>query len=250
MDEADARDSDQRALEIGTAVGSAAAGVAVDLLVGGAGGVVAGAAAGRALEQLLGRAVGLRRRQAAAMLDAVAAAAARSLEELFEQISDDPRRLQLFVAAMRAAVETALPAKLRALGRALATGVLATDDAVIDEQRFLVDTLADLEAPHAHVLHRLSIQHPGYGSPVSATGQPQAHGWSPRDLATDLPGLAPVLQPILSVLAGHALILDTGVGTYDYRPGEGGRWILTDYGKRCLAELEAIGREPTAEATG
>jgi len=99
--------------------GGAAFGVGVDLLIGDAGGVVAGTAAAQVLQHGLERASGLRRRQAAAMLEVAAEAAGRSLDELLERITADPHRLQLFAAAARAAAETALQAKIRALGQAL-----------------------------------------------------------------------------------------------------------------------------------
>ncbi|HEU4399454.1 MAG TPA: hypothetical protein VFU54_16670 [Actinomycetota bacterium] len=69
-------------------------------------------------------------------------------EELLERILHDERLLDLVAAVVAAASETMVEAKIQALGRALATGALAIDDAMINEQRFMVDILADLEAPH------------------------------------------------------------------------------------------------------
>jgi chloramphenicol 3-O-phosphotransferase len=82
-------------------------------------------------------------------------------EDLLNRILRDERLLDLAAAVVAAASETMVEAKIRALGRALATGALAADDAVVDEQRFLVDILDDLEAPHVRMLHQLSIQHEG-----------------------------------------------------------------------------------------
>jgi hypothetical protein len=213
--------------------------------LGPAGGVVIAAATAETLRYLATHAIGLRDSQAGRTLELAARQANLGLEELQRRLAGSPHRLQLTAAALAAAANTTLEAKLRALGRALATGALTTDDAVIDEQRFLVDTLADLEAPHLRVLHQLSIEHEGYWPEVYAPGQEGAHGWSLRDLADSLPGQEAVLEPILSVLAGHALALDTADGTLEYRL-EGRRWVVTDYGKRCLAELEAIGQQGAA----
>jgi hypothetical protein len=71
----------------------------------------------------------------------------------------------------------------------------------VEEQRFLVDMLADLEAPHIRLLAQVLVRHAGYGSPLSPKGESQAHGWSVRDLAAHQPGMAQVLKPLLRVLA-------------------------------------------------
>jgi hypothetical protein len=71
-----------------------------------------------------------------------------------------PRLLDLAVAVVTAAAETALDAKIKTLGGALATGAMAADDAIVDEQRLLVRILADLEAPHVRVLVQLAEPHP------------------------------------------------------------------------------------------
>jgi hypothetical protein len=73
--------------------------------------------------------------------------------------------LDLAAVVVAAASETIVEAMIRVLGRALATGALASDDAVVEEQRFLVDFLADLEAPHIRLLAQVSVRHAGYGSP-------------------------------------------------------------------------------------
>jgi hypothetical protein len=235
------------ALEAGVGAAAEAAGGLVGLAaaskLGPAGGVIIAAATAETLRHLATQAIGLRDYQASRALEIAAHQANVELDELRRRLTADPRRLQLTAAALSAAAATALDAKIRVLGRALATGAIATDDATVDEQQLLVAAMADLEAPHVRVLNQLSIQHAGYWGPKTLTGQ--AHGWSPHDLATQVPGIAAVLQPILTVLAGHGLIMDTGVGTWGYSAGESQRWVLTDYGKRCLAELEALGNDPS-----
>jgi hypothetical protein len=44
---------------------------------------------------------------------------------------------------------------------------------------------------------------------------------------------------VIRVLAGRGLIEDTAIGSFDYMP----RWVVTDLGRDCLAELEERGRE-------
>jgi hypothetical protein len=165
-------------------------------------------------------------------------------EDLLNRILRDERLLDLAAAVVAAASETMVEAKIRALGRALATGALAADDAVVDEQRFLVDILDDLEAPHVRMLHQLSIQHEGYGSPRDEEGKERAYGWLTEDLTAHLPGLAVVLRPVLRILEGRDLIRDTAMGTWDYVP----RWVVTETGERCLAMLEERGRKDSDDA--
>lgn len=59
-----------------------------------------------------------------------------------------------------AKAETAVEAKIRALGDALANGALANDDARLDEERIWVQVLAAVEAPQLRVLHVLSADKP------------------------------------------------------------------------------------------
>jgi hypothetical protein len=120
---------------------------------------------------------------------------------------------------------------------------LAIDDAVVEEQRFLVDVLADLEAPHIRLLNQVSVRHSGYGSPLSPKGEPVAHGWSVGDLIAFQPGMAQVVQPLLRVLAGRELIIDTAVGTWGYLPRKSERWIITHTGTQRLELLAERGHE-------
>jgi hypothetical protein len=191
--------------------------------LGGPGGAVVGASAGEALQYLASRALGLRRRQAEEVLEIAAHESAQTVDDLLARLTANPSRLQLAAAAVTAAAETALQAKVRALGRALATGALAADDAEVDEQRFLVDTLRDLEAPHVRVLDQISRRREGHDPEATPR-------WAQYKLAPRLPGIAPVLEPVLSILAGRALItkLDR-------------KWALTEFGKHCLTLLMESG---------
>jgi hypothetical protein len=233
----------QRLLELLPAGSGSVGGALVGLALGGPAGAIAGAAVEPVLEAVVSETLARRRARGQRALAVAAAEAAIAPEELLQRILRDERLLDLAAAVVAAASETMLESKIRTLGRALATGVLAADNAVVDEQRFLVDTLAVLEAPHLRVLHQLSIEHEGYGSATSSEGRRRAYGWSIGDLSAQLPGLTLVLRPVLRILAGRELILDTAVGTLDYVAGEAERWVVTEFGRRCLALLEERGRE-------
>ena len=78
-----------------------------------------------------------------------------------------------------------------------------------------------------------------YGEPVDPTGRRKAYGWMMEALQNRLPTLTPILGSVIRVLAGRGLIEDTAIGSFDYMP----RWVVTDLGRDCLAELERRGRE-------
>jgi hypothetical protein len=234
----------RRFLELLPAGSGSVGGALVGLALGGPGGAIVGAAVEPVLQQIVLETLARRHQRAGRAIAAAAAGAGMTPEELLDRILGDERLLDLAAAAVAAASETMIEAKIRALGRALASGALATDDTVVDEQRFLVDTLADLEAPHVRVLNQLSIEHEGYGSPVGPDGRSRAYGWLLEDLSAGLPGLVPVLQSVLNVLAGRGLILDTAEGTYEYQP----RWVLTEFGKQCLVMLKERGHEGSNDA--
>jgi hypothetical protein len=233
----------RRLLELLPAGSGSVGGALVGLALGGPGGAVVGAAVEPMLELIVSETLARRRDRGQRALAVAAAEAAMTPEELLQRIVRDERLLDLAAAVVAAASETMVEAKIRTLGRALAKGARASDDAVVDEQRFLVDTLADLEAPHIRVLHQLSVEHEGYGSPRKPDGGRRAYGWSTGDLSDELPGMALVLRPVLRALAGRELVRDTAVGTRDYVPGEAERWVVTNFGMQCLVMLEEHGRE-------
>jgi hypothetical protein len=228
----------RRLLELLPAGSGSVGGALVGLALGGPEGALASAAIEPVLEQVVSETLARRRARGRRALAVAASSAGVTPEELLERILHDEKLLDLAAAVVAAASETMVEAKIRTLGRALATGALALDDAVVDEQRFLVDILADLEAVHVRVLNQLSIQHEGYGSPRSPDGTRRAYGWSIEDLSAHLPSIAAVLRPVLNVLAGRELVRDTAVGSLGYVPGEGERWIVTDTGTRCLDMLQ------------
>jgi hypothetical protein len=238
----------RRLLELLPAGSGSVGGALVGLALGGPAGALAGAAVEPVLEEVVSETLARRRARGQRALAVAASSADMTPEDLLDRILRDEQLLDLAAAVVAAASETMVEAKIRALGRALATGTLAADDAVVDEQRFLVDILADLEAPHIRVLKQLSVQHEGYGSPQSPDGTRRAYGWSIGDLSVHLPGMAVILRPVLNVLAGRELVRDTAVGSLGYIPGEGERWIVTDTGTRCLDMLEERGREGLDDA--
>lgn len=83
-----------------------------------------------------------------------------SADKFLKELTKDDLRLALLSEALSAAARTAVEAKIRALGNALANGALANDDARLDEERIWVQILAAVEAPQLRVLHVLSADKP------------------------------------------------------------------------------------------
>ena len=166
----------RRLLELLPAGSGSIGGALVGLALGGPGGAIVGAAVEPVLEAVVSETLARRRTRGQQALAVAAAEADMTPEHLLERILRHERLLDLAAAVVAAASETMLEAKIQTLGRALGTGALAVDNAVVDDQRFLVDTLADLEALHLRVLHQLSIEYDGYGSPRDAKGTRRAYG--------------------------------------------------------------------------
>lgn len=68
-------------------------------------------------------------------------------EDLFRRIGEDERLADMFEAAVAAAVASSSDSKIYLLGRAVATGALATDEAGVDEAQELIRIAGQLEAP-------------------------------------------------------------------------------------------------------
>ena len=126
-------------------------------------------------------------RRAAEMLDAAAKAAGRKDEDLERLIMASERTRLLAFTAIDAAARTAWPPRVRALGRALAEGLLLQDDALVDVPQFALVAMADLEAPHVALLNLFSYSRRG-GLTIKAIGQ-----YRPQ-LRVVAPGLVGVLQ--------------------------------------------------------
>jgi hypothetical protein len=121
--------------------------------------------------------LGKRRTEHAAetLLDA-ANASGIPLGEFLDQAVADDRRHELFARSLRVAQDTALRAKRRALGRALAVGVMG-DDARIDEELLCMRAIDDLDEMHIRLLGRMD----SFPSPLK---------WTPSSIVSADPGLA------------------------------------------------------------
>lgn len=113
----------------------------------------------------------------------------------FERAVADDRRHELFTRALSIAQDTALRDKRRALGRALAAGVMG-DDAQVDEELLFMRALEDIDEMHIRLLARMADTYPPEVGP----------GWSARIIGKADPGLANGAPALLGALQVHGLV--------------------------------------------
>jgi hypothetical protein len=145
--------------------------VLVGARLGGVGGAALAAAAAPYAEEFLRRALGEFRsdaqRRVTEMLDSASKASECDPDELADLISDSERTRLLTATTMASAASTAWPPKVHALGRALADGLIAADDAEVNIADLAIPAMTDMERPHLSVLELLVRW-----VPEQATGQP------------------------------------------------------------------------------
>jgi hypothetical protein len=147
-----------------------------------------------AIATFAARKLGQRRiEHAAETLTDAATAAEIPLSEFIDKAVSDDRRHELFARTLTIAQDTALRDKRRALGRALAAGVMG-DVAQIDEELLFIRAVADIDEMHIRVLARMAAQHPGPA------------GWMASTIQAADPGLGDSVRALLATLELHGLI--------------------------------------------
>ena len=146
------------------------------------------------------------------------------LDEFFGKAVSDDRRHELFTRTLTIAQDTALRAKRRALGRALAAGVMG-DDATIDEELLFIRAVEDIDTPHIRLLDRM------------AKVYPEPPGWSARTIVQADPGLANGVGALLGTLELHGLIAAVVPGI-TRGPNAGQTFYnITEQGRKFLDRL-------------
>lgn len=140
-------------------------------------------------------------------------------DEFAEIIRQDEERRLLGGIAFAAGSRTRNRDKIRGLGRALADGVLADDDARLDETHLILRAMDDLEAPHITVLDFLVNYYPGTvrqgeqtHPPRRVKDDPRTHEradthsrWKVYELEFARPGFRGSAQSLLGTLQRHGL---------------------------------------------
>lgn len=130
-------------------------------------------------------------------------------EDLAAAMGRSARTRKLTATAAEAAATTTWPVKIVVLGKLLADGLIADDNAEIDIQQHAVDAMEDMERPHVALLDLLTRD------------PPNDEGWGEDTIAREEPQLAPVLAGLIGVLRVHGLIYDD-------------QWIVTMFGQTVL----------------
>lgn len=164
------------------------------------------------------------------------------LEAILAAATTNPQFAALVDTAFGAAQRSSWPGKARMLGRALADGHLASDDAKLDEAGLLLSTIAALEALDVRILDLLqrimTDQMPV--SETETTGDGLGKGISVMNLSKYTGGISqPALGHIVSRLSALGLITTLGRSYQGMSSG----WVPSDYGVAVLEYLLVAGTD-------
>ena len=133
----------------------------------------------------------------------MAAGAARradmTADELVNRVSVNERKLLLAAAALAAASNTDLEAKLSALAEALAEGALAEDESRLELESLFVAAVSDIERPHLRVMQAMRPE-----APTQVDGRRAR--FTATALSQLLPDIASMVGPALATLERHGVV--------------------------------------------
>jgi hypothetical protein len=219
-------------------------------------GVVWGAMSGALLEPPAVRMIermqqGMQRR-CKKVADIASETAGLSSEELYARICEDEKLQVLTFKAMDAATRTAWEDKLRTLGRSLACGVLASDEARFSTEQRIMAAIGDIEDAELALLDLLVAWRLGESeyttTPVRLDIPEYSHSqrsdrrwslgqrkWFVNAIQTYRPRLTPLLPALIGTLQGHGLI------TYESNVGSPGSILDTTPNPGPYAEPTQLG---------
>jgi hypothetical protein len=192
---------------------AAGAGAAVGAIIGGPPGAIVGATLGPLLEPFVQKVwaevTADGRRRGAETLAYACGASDRTIEQILELIDTSDGTRLLAGIAMSAAARTAWEGKVHTLGRSLASGLLAEDDAHIDTEHLIIAAIADIEGPHLSLLDLLVGYEPKRAMGVGVTAIPALHParriWTGDEIGAARRLLRPVVPSLLGTLQRHGL---------------------------------------------
>jgi hypothetical protein len=172
-----------------------------------------------------------RRASASAFDEALAQEAGDQLGPLLEAAMQDERFLALFAVAVQSALRATSDAQARAIGRALASGLMSEDDTAVDIAGVIIPVVADLEMVHVRALHAL----------LEASEQATFPDVYAAFRALFGSGSDAIVQPILAKLLQHGLIEMGGTigGATKYER-------VSSFGRQVLDHYRMLGADPPA----
>jgi hypothetical protein len=186
------------------------------------------------------------------------------VDEMEARINASKRTQLLAGLALDAAWQTAWEDKVRTLGRSLAEGLLADDNAKIDTEQMIIAAIADIEGPQLAMLELLVDWRPGrYNTeplisgpldlPKDSHDRPFGDGWyvAGREWSRELmararPTLVPLAPSLLGTLQRHGLAIQndkTGEAIEEY--AQALEKQIADYEQKRIAATHRIHRPPS-----
>ena len=143
------------------------------------------------------------------------------VDEVEERINASERTQLLAGFALSAATRTAWEDKVRTLGRSLAAGLLADDNAKIDTEQMIIAAITDIEGPQLAMLELLVRWYPCQfelepdliSGPLDIPGKSgsdwhvRGREWPYPLIAYARPNLLPIAPSLLGTLQRHGLIV-------------------------------------------
>jgi hypothetical protein len=215
-----------------------AGGAALGAEVGGVVGAAVGGFTGVYLDRILHRSFAEfdadAKKRVGQMMASACEAASCTEAELEGRLLQSERTRLLNITAIRAAAGTLWPPKVVALGRLLAAGLIAEDEADIDLQQSALAAMTEMERPHVILLDLLVSYEPEGLWEVGWTAVPHASAvierefeddrsgsrqwpierrtWTVRQIRDVRPALAPALTGLLGTLRAHGLVEEVDSG--------------------------------------
>lgn len=166
------------------------------------------------------------------------------LDAMYDQILNQPRAANLFADAVRAASETEIDRKRRALARVLHLGLFRSDDAELDIERMYLQAIAPLEVPHLRILDTMRHE-----QMMSDGGRiPVGSQWSSERLVEFYPECAPVLETLMTQLESWGYVRDDQPAST--RQPNNARWVVTTFGGKIYEFLRDTPEPTVAKGAG
>jgi hypothetical protein len=144
-------------------------------------------------------------------------------------------KAELLLRSTEAAARSPHPTHLRFVAGLFASGMLATDDTVVDQSLLAVAAARELDVSHLRLLDLLRRPCPTWREPQDLRRRLR-FSWDEEAIARSSSGLKLALPALTAKLESLGLVRDRGLGSFDYEP----MWELTSFGRLCVSKLEEI----------
>jgi hypothetical protein len=184
------------------------------------------------------RALGIKAARGQRMIEAVAVRTGTDTQDLLAELLSDPLKMELLLQALEAAGRSTTEAKLDLIAELLATGALAEDTPVVQEQLLALEAVKTLDTPHFRLL--LILGRPSgewWGDPTLLARF--KYSWLEARIIDKDPGLKNGLGALLAKLDSLGMVRRS-----DGSPGLARRWEKTDFGDLCIEAIKRRSSDP------